>query len=249
MIRKIKALGLGLVAMLALGALGAAGASAQNGELYAEGATNEFTLTGAQTGAANANRITAFGSFIECPGTVGTGHAVLTHTETTEGKKHQMLQDGASKVTVTPHYSICYATALKFPMTIIMNGCDYEVNIGETTGGVDTYGGSGKAVCPGKGPEWKLYKVGSKHTEADLKCVFTTLPNQEYKGLHATDTTNGTISITGEAVGFTVTQHEGPAKGCLSAATSDPNVKLDADVTITAHDEEGSPVGIGLSHK
>jgi len=256
MIRNLKALGLALVALFALAALGASTASAANGQLHAFKTTNTkeavspFTLTGTETGSAT-NRLTAFKSFVECPGSTYTGHAVLTHAETTAGKKHQLLTTNAETVTITPHYATaCYSTALKFPTTVTMNGCDYVFHLQETTGVGDTYGILATLECPtGKTPEVEVYKIGSTHESANLKCTITVDPNAEgYKGLHATDTTNDHIDISGTIEGIKTTEEVGPAGGCLSAETTDLNGKLDVDITVDAHDEEGKTLGVGITH-
>lgn len=242
MIRNLKVLGLALLAVFAFAAVGASAASAQNGEVFSSEAS-EFTLTGVETGVGT-NRLTAFGGRVECPGSTYTGHK---YNET----PHKLIPTGASSVTITPKYVNCVATALKFPATVTMNGCDYAFHLeGTKEGAADTYGILATLVCPGIGPQVHIYKIGAEHTEANLKCTITVDPNVAgYKGLHATDTTNGHIDITGEVTGLKVTQHEGPAKGCLSAVTTDENGKLDVDITVDADNSLGTTIGVGIKHK
>jgi len=235
-----KALGLALVAMLALGAVTASGASAQDGELVSEGEV-PFTLTGEQVGLQSENRLTAFGTWMQCPGSTAVGHK---YDET----PHELIPSGAETVTITPHYANCTVTALKFPLTIDMNGCDYTVQVGETAEAEDTYGGVAKVVCPTSvGPKMTVFKFGMEHTEENLKCTISTVSNeQEYEGLYAVDTTAGDISISGSMEGIVVTQH---GFSCLSGATTDSNAAIDANVTIHAIDELEEQIGIGLSHE
>jgi len=261
MIRNLKALGLALVAMMAFGAVMASGASAQNGQLTPveliqteteggethihAGKTLEepFTLTGEEVGAASENRLTAFGSRVQCPGSTYTGHKY-------EVTPHELIPYGAETVTITPHYVNCTATALGFPATVTMNGCDYGLHLEGTTGGETTYGVLATLECPNGGPQVHIYKLGTEHKEENLKCTLTIDPNEEgYKGLHATDETNGHVRLNGTVGGIKVTQHEGPAGGCLPGGTTTEAGALDMNVTVDADNEFEETIGIGISHE
>jgi hypothetical protein len=96
--RNLKALGLALAAVFALSALTASAASAQTvGKLTVASGTSA-TLDGTENGV---NRITVFGSFVECPGSTGTGHEFGT-------TPHVPVPAGASKVTLTPNFVNCF---------------------------------------------------------------------------------------------------------------------------------------------
>jgi len=223
MIRNLKVLGLAMMAVSAFGAIAASGASAATNEIVRESGAGAFTLTGEETGAETANRLTAFGSRVQCPGS--------TYKATVSG----------STATVTPKYINCVASALKFPSTVDMNGCTYVLHLGNTIS-AGTYAVQSTLSCPGTGPVVTIFKKEGDptHPESELKCVLEVDPNVNgYTGLHLVDTTNGFVDLTGEATGIQVTQHAGPLGGCLSAATEDANGKLDVDLTIDGHNNAG----------
>lgn len=106
----------------------------------------ELTLKGTETGIGT-NRLAAFGGRVECPGSTYAGHEYNV-------TPHALVKNGASTVTITPKYLNCLATALKFPVTITINGCDYVAHLeGTIEGTADAYGGRATLVCPGKGPK------------------------------------------------------------------------------------------------
>jgi hypothetical protein len=104
MIRNLKALGLALVAILALGALSASAAMAETGFHSDEAHT---ILKGSQIGT---------DTFTVNAGTVKCGQA--TYEGTTDEKTE-------TTVTVTPNYSECVAFGF-VNTTIDVNGCTYE---------------------------------------------------------------------------------------------------------------------------
>jgi hypothetical protein len=116
MIRKLKALGLALVAVFAMSAIVASAASATAGTLTAEGKTviataeqsgeHEFVLTD--------HPIAPGFAVTKCKKAVFTGTAGVT--------------DGATSVTAHPVYTEC--TAFGQPATITTTGCDYVLNTG-----------------------------------------------------------------------------------------------------------------------
>jgi len=216
-----------MMAIFAFGAMSAASASAKT--IVANSGTLEV-LTGEETGS-GLNRLTAFGSRVECPGS--------TYTGTVEG----------ATATVTPEYVNCKATALGFPVTVDMNGCGYDLHLGSTVS-ENTYGVQATLNCPGTGPQVTIFKFGVKpaeHTEANTKCILEVHPEAGgYSGLHLTDTTNGHVDLTGEATSIIVTQHEGPAGGCLPGGTEDANGKLDVDVTIDGDNTDEETVGVSV---
>jgi hypothetical protein len=130
MIRNPKALGLALVAVFAMSAMATSAASAQQGELTSK-PVEGVTLIGSETGEAGSNALTAFGLRIECPQSTYTGHK---YSET----PHTLIPNGATTVTLTPDYKEenhnCRSFPGNFPMTVSMNGCDYVLHFGETTG-------------------------------------------------------------------------------------------------------------------
>jgi len=127
MSRNLKALGLALVAVLAMSALTAAGASAEAFQFKAE-KTPTTTLSGKQHGAADV--------FTTDTGSVSCNEAkyagTVTGTEVTE-------------VTVTPTYSECTAFGL-FNVPIDTNGCQYKFTVLTKVGA--NYEGKVDVVCP-----------------------------------------------------------------------------------------------------
>lgn len=250
MTRNLKTLGVALVAVFAIGAVVASAASAQ-GKLTS---TGNVTLTGTETGE-NANRLTAFNAFVECPGSTYTGHK-LAETP------HKFITSGSTTATLTPKYKEAEDNcrgSLNTSATIDMNGCDYVIHLGATTGGVNgTYGITFDVVCPaGKQITVTIWLSKAAHTSEPLapKCILH-VPgvaggvNQNLAGAHATDTGNGTIDLTGTVKGITVTQTRNsilcPVKN--GNGTHDPEAEFHLDVNVTGKNEAGGATSISLSH-
>jgi hypothetical protein len=242
MIRNLKALGLALVAVFALSAVVASAASAQVGTLTS---TGPVTLDGVNTGVASANQLTAFEGTTQCPNVTYTGHKYNV-------TPHTFIPNDVSTVTITPHYGLCSAKigAATFPATVNMNGCDYVFHLEGTTPGVDTYTVKATVVCPEtKHITIEIFATAAKHTSKEAFCHITITENPEgYLGLHATDTTNGKVDITGEIKGITAHKERiggsilCPVKETTNAAT------LSQDVTIEGKNEAGGVTSISLSH-
>ncbi|MGC1852035.1 MAG: hypothetical protein WA687_06310 [Solirubrobacterales bacterium] len=248
MIRNLKTLGLALVAVFAFSALAASAASAQNqGTLTS---TGPVTLTGNETGTLFANALTGPLGDVTCPGSTYTGHAVLTHAQTTAGTKHGLITVPATTVTITPFYATkCQAHIPIFgtrPATVTMNGCDYEFHLGVTTGGGETYGVTADLKCPtGKLAEVHIYKTGSvTHPDADSVCTikFGETNNQGIAGAHVVNTAGGTLGINGKAENIH-TESTGSLCGTSTSETAD----LDVDVTIKGDNSLGEPTAISVT--
>jgi hypothetical protein len=202
MIRNLKILGLALVAVFALIALAASAASAQGKLTTSDG--KPATLVGTETGVSGAglNAWTAFGSKIECILGFGTGHQYNV-------TPHVPVPHGATTITITPHYKNCHTFIPETkPLTVTMNGCDWVVHIGATTGGVaGTYGGTADVVCPlGKNIEIHVYNSAA-HTET--LCTLTVTPRNGITGGHVTNTpASGDLDVQGTGTG-TVVHREG----------------------------------------
>lgn len=264
--RNLKALGLALVAVLALGGVYASAASAQQGKLPSDG---PFTLTGVETGAESNNQLEAFGVAVRCPGSEYTGHVVTTHAQTTAaGKSHEKAGTGSnlipidsSTATITPHYKEttplgppnCSAPVLGWSATVDLNGCDYVIHIGNTVS-EHTYNMTFDIVCPiGNEITVTLWKTEAKHTSGTKPtCIMHIPPQNGLAGGHATDTNtrDGHIELTDTVEGVTVkkvgTNHD-PSILCIGTShESDSKIKL--DVTVAAHDVDGDPQPINLTH-
>jgi hypothetical protein len=250
MIRNLKTLGLALVAILALGAVAASAASAQ-GKLTSDG---PVTLTGAETGGAGNNYLEAFGVKVECPGSTYTGHKATTVAETGGVEKnHPFIPSGATKVTLTPHYKQvnCKAAGL-YPVTVDMNGCDYTVNITSAVV-ADSVNGTVDIVCPpGKEITVTLFTPGVNHITGTPFCTLHVKAQTGLAGAKATDTTNGTIDLTGTITGIHVLRtNTTPVPKTHTVLcpdnTTTANSTFKVDVSVAGHNEENNPTNIGLS--
>lgn len=254
MIRNLKTLGLTLVAVFALSAVAASAASAQ-GKFTSDGsATVKGTETGANPTAGNVydNVLTSgtLGVFT-CNGTTYTGHAPRTHTETTLGEEHALIPSGSTTATITPHVSTKCAAQVPVigsrPVTVTMNGCDYLIHLGATTGGGETYGVTIDVKCPpGKVIEVHIYKAGSvTHPDADSVCTFKVgeANNQGLTGLHETGTpVSHDIDLAGTLTGIHT-----ETSGTLCGVNTSKNAALDIDVTLKGYTAAGASTGITLS--
>jgi len=126
MSRNLKALGLALVAVLAMSALTAAGASAEAFKFKAE--KTPTTLSGNQHGAPDV--FTTDTGSVSCNEAKYAGEQVGTEV---------------TQVTVTPTYSECTAFGL-FNVPIDTNGCQYKFTVDTKVGA--TYEGKVDVVCP-----------------------------------------------------------------------------------------------------
>jgi hypothetical protein len=258
MIRNLKVLGLALMAVFAMAAVTASAASAQNALLTSDGAV---TLTGEETGVEK-NRLEAFGAFVECPGgTKYTGHLVTTEAQTA-GKEHKnagigknLIASGSTTVTVTPHYKEPCKGSNNTVATIDMNGCDYVIHSGATTGvqppGGATYGATVDIVCPpNKTITVTIWLTAGTHISEPLnpKCIIHIGSQSGLKGGHITDTNlaDGHIELTETVEKITATQTRNSILCPAGTATTEAKFKL--DVTVKGHNSVGAATGVSLSH-
>jgi hypothetical protein len=262
MIRNLKALGLALVAMFALGAVVASAASAQTvGKITSTGpVTLDITPIAGQT---NAFTYPGFSQRVECPTHKLTGHKTLTTTET-EGenigkenevppKKHELIPSGSSTATITAHYETCHSVNEKFEethkVTVTMNGCDYDFRIGETTGeGVDTYGVEADLVCPaGKVVEVEIYPFAGSEL-GGVVCRLTIGAQTGLKGPHLTGITPKPhdIELRGTLTGIHVTRDN--LGGCPQGEETTTKAELHVAYTIKGTNANHEETEITLSH-
>jgi hypothetical protein len=235
MIRNLKTLGLAFAVVFTLSAVVASGASAQSqGRLTSDGQVT-LDLTG-EVGAIE--RITAQFA-IECPNTPYTGHQYNT-------TPHAFVPSGSTTITVTPKYVNCAVTPGGFPVTVDMNGCDYVLHIGETTGGVaGTYGITFDVICPaGNEITITVFLNPAKHGENKLLCKMHIKSQFGLTGLHATDTGKGDIRMLGTLEGMHVSS---PSGGGLSCGNTTTEGKYDFNLTLKGRTEAGT-TAISLSH-
>ena len=252
MIRNPKALGLALFAVFAMSAVAAQAASAANGILTSDG---PVTLTGTETGT-SANRMSFFGVFFECPGSVYTGHKYNV-------TPHEFITGSSETITLNPHYKQttaggapnCIGTAGSSTTIDFPSGCDYVAHVGETTGGVaGTYGVTFDVNCANPSTESitvTTWLSEARHTANPTApdCVLHIPDNAHNHGLagaHLTDTGNGTVDLTGTISGITATQTRNSL--LCPSGTHTETASFSLDITITGHNEAGVTTGISLSH-
>lgn len=214
MTRKLKVLGLALVAVLALSAIVASAASAS--KLTADG---PVTLLGTQTGEANANSWVMLGKTVTCPSTTYTGHKAGSTTE--------KITSGSESAQITPHFGTCVTNTGGFPTTIDMNGCVYTLDIGASLGN-DEYTVTTTLHCPvGQHIVWTLFTSAAGHTESKPFCHLKFTDRTTFTGLVAKDTTNGTIDISGTLKEFEID------KETISGTTTDVGILCPKETTKT----------------
>ncbi len=189
MIRKLKTLGLALVAVCAMSAMAASAASAVTtpGELTSDG---NVTVSGA--GTAETFTFEA-GQKITCNATQAVGPQNVT--------PHGLVNPGAGLTTLTvqPHYSSCTATVggQSLPATFTTNGCDFVLHIGETIGVTGKYGGTTDIVC-GANESFEAH-VYLNATYATSICTYNIPAQTGIPGGEIQNVAGGTVKIAGTA--------------------------------------------------
>jgi hypothetical protein len=246
MLRNLKVLGIAMAAVFAMSAVAASAASAQQGTITSDG---PVTLTLTETGV-NANFLKAFGLEVRCPGSTMKGHKVTTTPHTT-------IPNGSTEATLTPTFINCIVAGLNWPATVTMNGCDFNIKVGETTpvGTANTYGVSASLKCPqGQEVTLDIWTPGKHNGVNPPMCVihFGELNNQNKTGPHLTDTTQGgtanDIDITGSFTGITATKTASAEDPILCPHAHTTTGELGIDATIKGDSAGGAATGVGLSH-
>jgi hypothetical protein len=231
MIRNLKALGILLAAVFAIGAVAASAASAQQGVLTADG---PVTLDMTETGIGQ-NATTMFGEKIECQGTVYTGHQYNV-------TPHMPIPGPTTTITVTPHYNNANCTSFPGPhkATITMNGCDFVFHIGNTIG-ADLYAVFADIVCPA-GQQIEKHVYMAPNNEAMSICTYTIKPQAGLFGAQVTTTTGGNdIDIRGSFQNIHVEKH-----GLCGAGTTNFG-EWDIDLTVKGTGPGGQPTGVTVT--
>jgi hypothetical protein len=237
MTRNLKALGLALVAVFAMGAVMASAASAQ-AKLTS---TGPVTLIGKQTGAAAANQLSAFGATWTCTTVTYTGHK----TKSTTTPK-ALIANGDTTATITPHYSGCSAnTAIGVkPVTVKMTSCDYTFTLG-------TYNPAGLGSAPvtahvecnvlGDQIHVEIYNDAA-HTEVFCTVTFGV---QTTTGGTLSNTAGGLVDINGTFTAIAA-KREGL---CLldGKGTNTATATLATDVSVEGKNAAGEKTNISVS--
>jgi hypothetical protein len=180
MTRKLKAIGLALLATAAIAALIVSNASAEEEIEGAQGtltaAEYPATVDGTEENAAGTNAFTIFGEKIVCNGS--TFSSSIAKATTT--------------VTLAPTYNNCSTGGGGHKVTITMNGCDFVIHIeGTTTTIKDNYFNTLDIICPA-GKEIEIHKyVNATNELLGVSCLWTI---GEQKGLRRGKVTNDTTN-------------------------------------------------------
>jgi hypothetical protein len=195
MTRNLKALGLALVAVLALSAMAASAAQAEVEKgTFTAGITpskhTTSTLHGKQIGEPKDN---FFEINKEEAGRVTCTNSGVSFTSILVGGT-------ATKLTVAPTYTECLSTSL--PTTVNTNECDYTFTQPETIEG-GKYTGKADLFCPaGQKIEIDVYLEGKLHEEATYKTkachieVFPKEGEEQELGGHIIYTVNKEVEVT-----------------------------------------------------
>ena len=221
MSRNFKALGLALVAVVALSAMAATAAQANN--VTASKYNARITGTDLGTKAGEYTRLTVGNGarFVECA--TSTIEATLTKEETA--------------VTATPSYSGCFSNAdVKIPATVTMNGCDYILEATSKTAGRAT------VVCPvGKQIEVHIYENATKHTENKPLCTYDIKAQGPLTTVNIGTSNAGTATedlLLGLAVtGIKTTSTIGSTIVCGIAAGAEGTSTLKGNITATGEED------------
>lgn len=219
--RNLKALGLALAAVVAMSAMAPLPAHAQlQGALTSDG---PVTLVATETGESS-NGFLAFGDSIRCPGSIYTGHKY-------NSTPHELIPSGSTTITITPHYSFekCRTTNANLPVTIFMNGCDFVLHIGTTTGkaGQHLYAATTDVVCPAEKTIQLTVFTSSAHSTKS--CTWTIGTQNGLTGIRIRHTTSpaDTIDLLGTLQGMHVERSGTCAEGA-STTTSEGKIQIDA---------------------
>lgn len=237
MTRIVKTLGLAMVAIAAFGAA-APLAVAQEGQGVLTTETGEaVTLSGSEVGKITPVT-TAFGSSTQCPESSGTGHKVGS-------TPHEPIPNGSTTFTMTVHVNQenCFAStpAGDRPVTIMTNGCDAVLQIGEEIE-EGTYTASTELICPeGEVYESIVYN-DSEHTET--LCVLKVAPQTVASSGEVTNA-SGDLEVTGTATGIHVTRSGLCTLDGKGTTTNEGEVH--GGGTVQGFNAQGEQVGISIS--
>jgi hypothetical protein len=225
--RKLKTLGVMLVAVFAMSAVVAASASAD--DFTAE--KNTVTLTGDQD--KGLDKFTTTVGIVSC----------------NEVKYHGTATTGSTTVKIAPTYNGC--TGFGFPATIHMNGCEYALTLTEQKPEVGPTTTTVEIVCP-TGKEITITAVAAGTTKCTVHVPPQTGPSGttglkhiEWHNVGAGQTREltGTITITG----ITYKHTEGTGLGKCTTGHSETG-SYNGLATVTGEEHGGGAhVGIFLS--
>ncbi|HEX2097141.1 MAG TPA: hypothetical protein VHF50_07225 [Solirubrobacterales bacterium] len=245
MLRNLKALGLALVAMLALGAFMAAAASAkEEGEIVSQLNTTTLTpslVTATDAGQATGLEFTAFGNSTSCAlnefhGSLPTGTATSLTVATAFGGPSQAGQN-------------CEAGG--FPATVTNNGCHLTFTTFQTVAGQPTTWTSNvDLVCPAGVPGIQVHAYSSS-THGSSVCTITVPPQNGITKVTAhnnvkTPTAAHDLTITAEATNITATRSGFCVFDGQGSHTS--SAQMHGEVGASARTAQGAPLDLYIRH-
>jgi hypothetical protein len=174
MTRNLKALGLALVAVLAMAAFAASSASAKQGIFTASSYPVHVF------GTDNDDWFEVLENKVECDEATFTAQATGADT----------------KLTVIPTYHKCFKNLVE-PVTVTTNGCHYTFTIGTMTSHSHGHG-TVDIVCPTKPIEVHSYANHAAHTSKSSNCTLTIGSQNNLPGVTYTNAANGDIVVEGE---------------------------------------------------
>lgn len=214
---KLKALGLGLLAMLVTSAFAVMNATAETGGHFVAEQAHTI-LSGSETRNVHQVKLAIEGGTpLECTKVTYSGTTSSTTVES---------------VTITPHYTECITEGGGTPhnITVTMNGCNYTFTIGKNSLADNTV----HVICP----------VGKVIEVHHPNCTIT-IPAQTPAGgiAYKTDTTaGGKHSITPEITVSNITAHYHGGI-CIFLGTTHTGT-MTGSATLSGTTTEGVPVGI-----
>lgn len=226
MTRKLKALGLALGAVLAMGVVLASAAQAETG-----------VVTAAQYPAIVTAEQEPGVTFDIGPGPFKTVSCATSDLDAT-------LFGPSDPVTFKPTYNGCTAMPGFMPVTVTTNGCDYTVGVSRpgTTGQPMTTGQLGAAIdCPaGQTIEIHIYQNGAMHAAGFATCTYDVLPQPAVPAgvYHNVPGNPPDVRATVQAT-FTTRNTIGPAAICGAEANQHLPVTLTGVYTVRAFEDLG----------
>ena len=227
--RNLKALGLALVAVLAMSAVVASAAQANDNFTAA---TYPATLSG--TAGFAAVGLDAFGTEVTCP----------------ETKFSAPLAGASETLVATPTFPQTFASPCHvgtLPATVTINACKFRFHMGATTAGVAAV--TSDLTCETGDVEIDVYASEAAHTAGTPICHITFKGGTENQGLTGGKVKNGTndLVIEGAVEGIHVTQVRTSAIACPTG-TVDNNGKFTVKTPITVtgtHEGAADNIDIG----
>jgi hypothetical protein len=238
MIRNLKALGLMVVAALAISAMFVSAAQATEGNgFYTCGKTatpNVHTtcnVHGEQYGTVAENFFEAGGQKVTCE------NAGVTFTA-------HMPTGTSTHLTVTPHYKDCSAEGL--PATVSMNGCTYTFRRPTTSGKTHPWDATVDLVCPaGKSVDIEVFLFGTPTGSHTVNaCTVKVLPKNGLTNSEASVNTTGAKDDLTLTANITNVKYERTGS---CGASSGENAKYVSKVTVTAKGAAGEAEDLWLS--